>query len=88
VEGWFCGAVPEGADLVVVPLSFKGRRASVYAQPPQACAFLVHDWIWRVRGRSAIVSWLLLKRVNLVTHESDCPDSRAASGPSPGIGWS
>jgi hypothetical protein len=27
---------------------------------------LVHDWIWRRRGRSHIVSLALLKRVNLL----------------------
>jgi len=26
----------------------------------------VHDWLWRPRGRSAVVSPLLLKRLNLV----------------------
>jgi hypothetical protein len=53
------------ADLVVVPLSFSGRRARVYERPP-ARAAVVHDWIHRVRRPSAIVSWLLLKRLNLV----------------------
>jgi len=27
---------------------------------------IVHDWIWRPRGESRVVSWLLLKRVNVV----------------------
>jgi hypothetical protein len=26
----------------------------------------VHDWLWRKRGVSRVVSFLLLKRVNLV----------------------
>ena len=52
------------ADLVVVPLAYAGDRAALYRRPP--CPLLVHDWIWRRRGRSAVVSWVLLKRVNLV----------------------
>lgn len=52
-------------DLLVIPLSLVGDRRVVYQQPP-AQAVLVHDWIWRARGRSVVVSWLLLKRLNLV----------------------
>ena len=59
-------AVIENADLVVVPLSFIGDRRTVYEQPP-ARAVLVHDWLWRTHGGGVRVSWLLLKRLNLVT---------------------
>jgi fatty acid desaturase len=52
-------------DLLILPLSFDGDRAAVYARPP-ARAVIVHDWIWRVRGTSRLVSPLLLKRLNLV----------------------
>ena len=52
-------------DLVVIPLSFDGARATLYEHPP-ANAVLIHDWIWRRRGTSRIVSIGLLKRVNLV----------------------
>ncbi len=52
-------------DLLVIPLAFEGDRRALYERPP-ASAMLVHDWIWRRRGSSAVVSWLLLKRVNLV----------------------
>ena len=55
----------EGADLVIVPLAYVGARDDVYARP-SAPAVLIHDWIWRRRGRGAIVSWWLLKRINLV----------------------
>jgi hypothetical protein len=58
------------ADLVVIPLSFIGDRQSIYRHPP-ARTVIVHDWIWS-RGaarKTAVVSWLLLKRVNLI--ESD-----------------
>jgi hypothetical protein len=54
-----------GFDLLVFPLSYSGDRGDLYAQPP-APAVIVHDWIWRRRGRSAVVSPWLLKRVNLV----------------------
>ena len=53
-------------DLLVVPLAFDGDRRAIYQLPP-ASVMLVHDWIWRRRGSSAVVSWLLLKRLNLVT---------------------
>lgn len=52
-------------DLLVIPLAFDGDRRAIYKRPP-ASAVIVHDWIWRRRGSSAVVSWLLLKRVNLV----------------------
>lgn len=54
------------ADLVVIPLAFIGDRERVYRDPP-APRVLVHDWIWRRRAEGVTVSWLLLKRVNLVT---------------------
>ena len=53
-------------DLLVVPLAFNGDRKQIYEHPP-AEAVLVHDWIWRRRGSSVIISYLLLKRMNLVT---------------------
>jgi hypothetical protein len=52
-------------DLLVIPLSFDGNRAAIYARPP-APAVVVHDWIWRKRGVSRLVSIALLKRINLV----------------------
>lgn len=55
----------DASDLVVVPLAYAGDRNALYGRPP-APALLVHDWIWRRRGESRIVSWLLLKRLNLV----------------------
>ncbi len=54
-----------GFDLIVVPLAFDGDREAVYANP-RAPATLVHDWIWRRRGASTVISFLLLKRLNLV----------------------
>ena len=38
---------------------------SIYARPPAKAVF-VHDWIWRRRGTSRVVSVALLKRLNLV----------------------
>jgi hypothetical protein len=52
-------------DLLVIPLAFVGDRATIYRHPP-APVVLAHDWIWRRRGASVIVSWALLKRLNLV----------------------
>jgi hypothetical protein len=53
-------------DAVVLPLSFRGDRDAICNAPP-ARALLVHDWIWRKRGhQTARISWLLLKRLNLV----------------------
>jgi hypothetical protein len=62
----FDPAVPDAADLVVIPLAFIGDRERVYRDPPAAIT-VVHDWLWRRRGGGARVSWLLLKRLNLVT---------------------
>jgi hypothetical protein len=56
-----------GFDLVVIPLAYVGDRGRLYRDPP-AAFLLVHDWLWRRRGaRGAVVSVLLLKRLNLVT---------------------
>jgi fatty acid desaturase len=52
-------------DLIVIPLAYKGDRDAIYGEPP-ARLMIVHDWIWRCRGESVIVSPLLLKRLNLV----------------------
>jgi hypothetical protein len=52
-------------DVVVFPLSFDGSREAIYSHPP-APVVIVHDWIWRRRGTSRIVSVALLKRINMV----------------------
>jgi hypothetical protein len=52
-------------DLVVFPLSFEGDRDALYDRPP-ARTVIIHDWLWRKRGVSGIVSVALLKRLNLV----------------------
>jgi hypothetical protein len=54
-----------GYDLLVIPLSFDGDREAIYARPP-APVVIVHDWLWRKRGVSRVVSLALLKRINLV----------------------
>jgi hypothetical protein len=56
----------DGADLVVIPLAFIGDRDAVYREAP-ARLTLVHDWMWKRRAEGVPVSWLLLKRLNLVT---------------------
>jgi fatty acid desaturase len=78
----FDANVRPGADLVVIPLSFAGDRRSVYAHPP-ARIVIVHDWIWARRGAraGATVSWLLLKRLNLVDGSRELAASRPAPLP-------
>jgi Fatty acid desaturase len=65
VHARFSTAEPSAFDAVVIPLSFDGDRSAIYAHPP-APLVIVHDWIWRKRGESRIVSIALMKRVNLV----------------------
>ena len=62
-------ALAGDADLVVVPLALRGNKAEFYRKPP-APHVLIHDWLWRSRGRGVVVSWLLLKRLNLVSSNS------------------
>jgi hypothetical protein len=57
--------IAHDSDMMVFPLSFRGARNRLYEQPP-APLTVVHDWIWRRRGTSAVVAWFLLKRINLV----------------------
>jgi hypothetical protein len=60
--------VPGGfrdCDVIVIPLSFDGRREAISRQLCGA-PVLVHDWIWRRRGTGRIVSTALLKRLNLI----------------------
>ncbi len=85
VQGRFDPEIHRDFDLVVVPLSLNGSRAAFYVRPP-APAVLVHDWIWRRRGVGVKVSWLLLKRMNLVR---GVEPMRAGGGAGSGEGrWS
>jgi hypothetical protein len=65
VEATYRPELSLGADLLVVPLAYAGDRAALYANSP-APATVIHDWIWRRRGEGFVVSFLLLKRINLV----------------------
>jgi hypothetical protein len=56
---------PDAADLIVIPLAFVGDREAVYRDAPSRWA-LVHDWIWKPHGEGVRISWLLLKRLNVV----------------------
>ena len=58
-------ATSSAFDVVVLPLSFEGDRKALYDRPP-ARIVIIHDWLWRKRGVSGIVSVALLKRLNLV----------------------
>jgi hypothetical protein len=65
-HAWFSPTdAPRDVDLIVIPLAFQGDRAAVYQNPP-APAVLVHDWAWRRRGHGSMISFALLKRVNLI----------------------
>jgi hypothetical protein len=55
---------PLDCDLIVLPLSM-AERGELYRQTAGPTV-LVHDWIWRRRGEGALVSPLLLKRINVV----------------------
>jgi hypothetical protein len=72
VAGRFdAGAPPGRADLVVVPLAFRGDRRRFYDSPP-APHVAVHDWIWRrPTAASRPISFLLLKRLNLISSSCD-----------------
>lgn len=65
INDWYDPARHGGFDLVVIPLAFVGDKNALYDRPP-APALMVHDWIWRRRGASRVVSPLLCKRLNLV----------------------
>ena len=66
INEWFDPQRHATFDLLVIPLAYEGDRERVYEQPA-APRVLVHDWLWRARGeRGAVVSWALLKRINLV----------------------
>jgi len=73
---FFDASQPMDADLIVIPLAFIGDRSDVYHRPP-APVVLVHDWVWRVRGRGAVISMLLLKRLNLVTRSTASAEAAA-----------
>lgn len=76
-HGFYAAAQPLKADLAVIPMAFIGARGLVYAYPP-AAATLVHDWIWHRRGRGVVVSWLLLKRINLIEQPAAGPVALSA----------
>jgi hypothetical protein len=65
IEASYSPALCRDADMVIVPLAYSGDRQAFYERPP-APITLVHDWLWRRRGEGVVVSWLLLKRINLV----------------------
>jgi hypothetical protein len=65
VHEFFEATPPDNLDLMVIPLAFIGDRSRIYRRPP-APAVLVHDWLWRRRGASVVVSVPLLKRLNLI----------------------
>jgi hypothetical protein len=65
VHALYTGSHGLNMDLIVIPLSYIGDRRKIY-QCPDYPPMVVHDWIWRRHKSSAVVSWALLKRINLV----------------------
>jgi len=63
---WFDPQRHRDFDLLVIPLAYLGDKSALY-ESFSAPRVLIHDWLWHKRVRSAIVSILLLKRLNLVT---------------------
>jgi len=66
---WYAPERHPGFDLVVIPLAYVGDRAQIYSCPP-APTTLVHDWLWRPYGDGRVVSWILLKRINLLRKDA------------------
>jgi hypothetical protein len=79
VSRFYRGETDDTTDLLVIPLAFCGSRGAIYENPP-ARAVLVHDWIWRRRGETAVVAWWLLKRINLVRRRHSA-EQRTALAP-------
>lgn len=52
-------------DLLVIPLGLRGERRRLYQAPPAAPMF-IHEWVFGRAGRGVVISWLLLKRLNLL----------------------
>lgn len=65
VHAFFDASHKTEADLIVIPLSFIGDRQTLYTNL-RAKNVLIHDWIWRRRNESVVVSAWLLKRMNLI----------------------
>jgi hypothetical protein len=65
INAWYTPEAVQDFDLVIFPLAFRGDRAELYHRPP-ARRVIIHDWIWKRSGPGVVVSWLLLKRLNLV----------------------
>jgi hypothetical protein len=63
----FTGATTDAFDLISIPLAYQGNRQAIYMRPP-APVVVVHDWIWNWHWTrpEAVVSFVLLKRINLV----------------------
>ncbi len=64
VAAHYDGAFARQFDAVIIPLAFRGNREELCAK--NTGTLFVHDWIWRRRRKSQVISWLLLKRLNRV----------------------
>jgi uroporphyrinogen-III synthase len=78
VQAWHRPDTAIDADLVVLPLAYRGDRRQLYRDPP-AAHVIVHDWIWSTSPTSVRVSWVLLKRLNLIRATRAVAKARIAS---------
>jgi hypothetical protein len=74
VEGFYDPELHRGFDMVVLPLALVGDRDQYY-RTPTAPYMLIHDWLWRPHGQSAIVSCLLMKRLNRISGSEAVPQN-------------
>ena len=56
---------PSGVSGTIRSRRGLGDRRRIYRHPP-APAVIIHDWIWKRWPSGRRVSWMLLKRLNLV----------------------
>ena len=69
LEASYDSKMPLEADALILPLAYWGERAALYRERPTAYVF-IHDWVWRRKGaQSTVISWFLLKRLNLLRRD-------------------
>src|SRR5262249_13648890 len=76
IHAFYEPSLHRGFELVVLPLAYIGDRRQFY-DSPSAPLMVIHDWLWRRRGRSCVISWLLFKRMNLIRASDEKMDNLA-----------
>jgi hypothetical protein len=62
---WFDPGRHDGFDLLVFPLDFRGGDRDELQRRLTHQHIVCHEWLWRPRGATVVVSPWLLKRLNL-----------------------